>query len=170
MNTKWLPCLRVTGVVTWALVTATPTTALDCASTLVLSCSGPPAQTSLYHWEVAHEGNFCNSGDYLGAHVQAYQFNFDQPREVTLRLSGPAAMHCDLFLLAECDEASCLASVVGLEEEKIITLCLEPGECFVALATFIEAMLPYELSLICEPCDPIGLNQISWSWLKSLYR
>jgi hypothetical protein len=154
----------------FSALTTTSATALDCSNLKTLVCEVPPTQYSLWLWGADHNGNFCGTGAYVGAHVQAFTFSFDEPQEVTLTLTGPAARYCDFFLLAECAEISCLDRVVGNQEEKIIEACLASGEYYVALATFIEAVLPYELGLACEPCVPILGDKASWSSLKYLYR
>ena len=157
------------GLLIMVVAAVAPAAALDCSDLEILVCGAPPAQSSIGLWGVDHDGNFCSTGGYVGAHVQAYTFNLDEPQDATLRLTGPAAMHCDLFLLAECDETACLDSVVGNQEEKIITMCLEPGEYFIAMATYVEAILPYELGLECEPCDPVWWESHSWSSFKQVY-
>ena len=119
---------------------------LDCSNAIQLGCNmtvngdntGAPSNVTTYS---------CSSWDESGGEV-VYELTLDDYYDLTATLSG---MTCDLdiFLLATCDEAMCLAygntSVSGE---------FGPGTFYLVVDGYSGAECPYTLDVTCEEVPP----------------
>jgi hypothetical protein len=111
---------------------------LDCNSTVNGDNTGMPANVTTYS---------CSSWNEAGGEV-VYELTLDHYLNLTATLSG---MDCDLdiFLLADCDEAMCLAyGNVSVSGE------FGPGNFYLVVDGYSGAECPYTLDVTCEEVPP----------------
>jgi hypothetical protein len=51
-----------------------------------------------------------------------------------------------------------------------VSTCLPVGTYGILVSTPVRALLPFEVSVTCAPCTPVGDEAQAWGGIKSLYR
>jgi len=128
------------------------TGSVDCAAAFELTCGAIHDSTNA---GLPDEASSYGCADYAetGGEV-VYRFTLSVPTQVTLELNGLSG-DLDLFLLAGCDAADCIAVSAGVSDELIVR-CLNPGTYVVVVDGYEGGSSDFTLEFTCGPCGPCG--------------
>lgn len=142
---------------------------LDLTMTVDLYCGDPPVSGMLgTGWNQATIGSMCGGLVSTGNTTNAYGVNLTSPTQLTITTTSPALQVT--ILSGPPWVASSCATWTNLMANPSLTICLPAGYWPIQLSSPLDIITPYEISLACAPCEPVGVESRSWGALKGTFR
>ena len=149
-----------------SLLIAGSALAFDCSTAETLECNGPALSGTI---GISPEITFPPCGATTSYKHKIYRLSVTSPQEISVTLTGAASTNVQLVVFENCDENACVAQ--GLPNSPTLDgVCLPVGDYTIGMSYLIEAVMPYEISLACTPCNPVPVEAPSFGALKSCYR
>ena len=156
----------VTVALAISLMIAGSSLAFDCSSSETINCNGPTLAGTI---GIGPEISFPQCGTTTNYIHKIYDLTLATAQDISVTVAGAAAPFVQIVVFENCDENACLAQT----EPGVTTLdglCLPAGEYTIALFYLIEAVMDFELSMTCTPCEPVPVEIPSFGAIKSYYR
>lgn len=164
---RLLPSILMLGVLALALPAAAQP--LDLTMTTDLYCGDPPVLGQVNAgFNIATTGDLCSSAVMTGGSVSAFGINLTAPTEITVTALGNP-LQITILQGPPWNANACLAYTVNLLNPTL-TLCLPAGYYPIELSTPVRALIDYQISVTCLPCEPVGDQAHAWGGLKSMFR
>lgn len=142
---------------------------LDLTMTIDLYCGDPAVSGTLGGgWNVAYVGDMCGNVVMTGGTTNAYGVNLTAPTLLTITTVSPA-LQVTVLAGPPWTAGSCVA-YTALTANPTLSLCLPAGYYPIQLSSPLNIITPFEISVACEPCEPVGNEGMSWGALKGSYR
>jgi hypothetical protein len=142
---------------------------LNLTMTTDLYCGDPPVVGQVNTgWNVATTGDLCSALVTTGGTVSAFGVNLTGPTEITVTAIGnPLQL---TILQGPPYTANGCVVFSPLMANPTLTVCLPAGYYPIELSTAVNALIDYQISVTCAPCEPVAEQAQAWGGLKSMFR
>lgn len=156
-------CLALAG-------SAAAQTPLDLTMTTDLYC-GDPATSGVLGggWNVATVGNLCNGTVVTGGTANAYGVNLLTPTQLTISVTA-SAIQLNVLSGPPYYADNCIAASNVIATNPTLSVCLPAGYYSILLSSPLNIIMPFEIALTCQPCEPVAAEAQSWGALKGSFR